>query len=154
MNILVKRTYKKDNYTIGDLYIDGEWFCNTLEDKDRNLTSDMDEEDIKKIKVYGETAIPTGTYKLVTNVVSPKFSSYEFYKSVCNGCVPKLLSVKGFDGILIHVADGYKGAQLVQGCLGIGYNKIKGGLLDGKEVFKQFWNKIKDEKEILITICH
>lgn len=154
MNILVKRTYRKDNYTIGDLYIDEEWFCNTLEDKDRNLTSDMDEEDIKKIKVYGETAIPTGTYKLVTNVVSPKFSAYEFYKSVCNGCVPRLLSVKGFDGILIHVADGYKGAQLVQGCLGIGYNKIKGGLLNGKEVFKQFWDKIKNEKEITITICH
>jgi hypothetical protein len=38
MEILLKRIAKKNLYTIGNLYIDGEWFSNTIEDKDRGLT--------------------------------------------------------------------------------------------------------------------
>ena len=39
MKLRLERLYKKDNYTIGKLYIDGQYFCDTLEDKDRNLNS-------------------------------------------------------------------------------------------------------------------
>ena len=140
MKIQVQRLYKKDTYTIGKMFIDGKYFCDTLEDKDRGLNSSMLESQIKEIKVYGETAIPIGTYKIDINTISPKFSKYPFYQEVCKGKIPRLIGVKGFNGILIHVADGYKGASLVQGCIGIGKNKIKGGLLEGKETFKKLYS--------------
>ena len=140
MKIQVQRLYKKDTYTIGKMFIDGKYFCDTLEDKDRGLNSSMSESQIKGIKVYGETAIPMGTYKIDMNTISLKFSKYPFYQEVCKGKIPRLIGVKGFNGILIHVADGYKGASLVQGCIGIGKNKIKGGLLEGKETFKKLYS--------------
>lgn len=153
MEILIKRIAKRDTYTIGKMYLNGVYFADTLEDKDRGLTQSMSLEEIKKIKVPGETAIPTGTYKVTLNVVSPKFSKYPFYKESCNGRLPRLLNVPGFDGILIHVGDGYRGAKLTQGCILVGENKIKGGLLNGKTVFKQLYNKIlKDKDNITITI--
>ena len=147
MKITIERKWKKENYTIGRLYIDGKLFCNTLEDKDRGLNQKMSLKDIIKKKICGKTAIPTGTYNLTLNVKSPKFSKYEFYQKTCNGFLPRILDVPGFSGILIHVADGYKGAELLQGCIGIGYNKIKGGLLDGKKVFKELYQKLINAKE-------
>lgn len=144
MKLKVERKWKKEEYTIGRLYIDDEFICNTLEDKDRGLDDSMSEEEIKEKKVYGKTAIPKGIYDISMSVVSPKFSKYDFYKEVCDGKVPRLLNVKGFDGILIHVADGYKGADLVLGCIGVGKNTIKGGLTDGKETFKKLYEKMKN----------
>ena len=54
MQLTLRRTWKKDTYTVGNLYVDGLWFCNTMEDKDRGLTQDMPLEQIKRIKVYGK----------------------------------------------------------------------------------------------------
>ena len=59
------------------------------------------------------TAIPRGIYELTLDIVSPKFSKYDFYKEVCNGKLPRLKNVKGFEGILIHVADGYRVSELL-----------------------------------------
>lgn len=133
MELTLKRKYLKKGYTIGDLYIDGEWFCNTIEDEVRTLNSAAD-------KVYGKTAIPYGRYQVAMNIISPKFCTMPFYKEVCQGRVPRLLNVPFFDGILIHVADGSRGADLVQGCIGIGLNKIKGGLIDGQQTFKELYS--------------
>lgn len=153
MNILLKREYKKDTYTIGKLFINNQYFCDTLEDKDRGLKDSMPLTTIKQLKKPKITAIPTGTYKITLNVVSPKFSKYTFYKSINGGRVPRLLNVKGYDGILIHVMDGAKGADLSEGCIGIGRNLIKGGLLQGKEYYKKLYTILKDTKEdITITI--
>ena len=154
MQLVLKRTFKGNLYTIGHLYIDGKYFCDTLEDTDRGLKDNMTLGEIQSIKIYSKTAIPTGIYKITLDVVSPKFSKYPFYQETCKGKVPRLLKVKGFDGILIHVADGYKGANLVCGCIGIGQNKIKGGLLNGKETFRKLINKLYEAKneEITITI--
>lgn len=153
MELKLKRIFKGDTYTIGNLLIDGKYFCDTLEDTDRNLSSSMKLEDINNIKQKSITAIPTGRYKITLSVQSPKFSKYQFYKEVCDGKVPRLLNVPGFDGILLHVADGAKGAELVEGCIGIGQNKIKGGLLNGKETFKKLYNILISAKEdITISI--
>jgi hypothetical protein len=146
MEIKVIRKYKKDTYTIGKLYIDGEYFCDTLEDKDRGLASTMSLQEITSRKVYGETAIPTGTYKITLDVVSPKFGNKQFYKDTCSGKLPRLLNVKGYDGILIHVADGSKGADLVAGCIGIGKNNIVGGLTNGRNTFISLYNKMYEAK--------
>lgn len=153
MKLLVERKWKKDKYTIGNLYIDGKWFCNTLEDTDRGLSDTMSLAEIKALKKPTITAIPTGTYEVTLNVVSPKFSKYPFYKSINNGRVPRLLNVKGFDGILLHVMDGAKGADLSEGCIGIGRNLIKGGLLQGKEYYKKLYSTLQSSKDkITITI--
>lgn len=147
MEILVERKWKKDNYTIGNLYINGKWFSNTLEDKDRGLKDSMSLTEIKAIKKPKITAIPTGTYEVTLNVVSPKFSKYPFYNSINGGRVPRLLNVKGFEGILIHVMDGPKGAKLSEGCIGVGRNLIKGGLLQGKEYYKKLYDILKNNKD-------
>ena len=147
MEILVERKWKKDNYTIGNLYINGKWFSNTLEDKDRGLKDSMSLTEIKTLKKPRITAIPTGTYEVTLNVISPKFSKYPFYNSINGGRVPRLLNVKGFDGILIHVMDGPKGANLSEGCIGVGRNLIKGGLLQGKEYYKKLYDILKNSKD-------
>ena len=147
MEILVERKWKKDNYTIGNLYINDKWFSNTLEDKDRGLKDSMSLTEIKTLKKPRITAIPTGTYEVTLNVVSPKFSKYPFYNSINGGRVPRLLNVKGFDGILIHVMDGPKGANLSEGCIGVGRNLIKGGLLQGKEYYKKLYDILKNSKD-------
>lgn len=147
MEILVERKWKKDNYTIGNLYINGKWFSNTLEDKDRGLKDSMSLTEIKTLKKPRITAIPTGTYEVTLNVVSPKFSKYPFYNSINGGRVPRLLNVKGFEGILIHVMDGPKGANLSEGCIGVGRNLIKGGLLQGKEYYKKLYDILKNSKD-------
>jgi hypothetical protein len=101
MKITLKRRFKAESYTIGALYVDGVYLCDTLEDRDRGLKHDMPIEDIIMQKVKAETAIPTGTYKVVTDIVSPKYSTREAYR-FCGGKVPRLLNVPGYEGILIH----------------------------------------------------
>ena len=147
MQLVLERKWKKSNYTIGNLYINGKWIANTLEDVDRNLNSSMSVEQIKAIKKPKITAIPTGTYEVTLNVVSPKFSKYPFYNSINGGRVPRLLNVKGFEGILIHVMDGPKGAELSEGCIGVGRNLIKGGLLQGKEYYKKLYDILKNNND-------
>ena len=147
MQLVLERKWKKSNYTIGNLYINGKWIANTLEDVDRNLNSSMSVEQIKAIKKPKITAIPTGTYEVTLNVVSPKFSKYPFYNSINGGRVPRLLNVKGFEGVLIHVMDGPKGAELSEGCIGVGRNLIKGGLLQGKEYYKKLYDILKNNKD-------
>lgn len=156
MELVVDRKWKKQSYTISNLTIDGKWFCNVLEDADRGLDSSMPIDKIMKLKKPSITAIPRGTYEITLDVISPKYCTNSFYKQVCNGKVPRLLNVKGFEGILIHVGDGPRGADLSSGCLLCGYNKVKGQLRDGKEVFKKLYSLLKEAKsrgeKLTITI--
>lgn len=102
MKITVDRKYKKELYTISNLYVDGTWISNVIEDTDRGLKQTDSVASIKAKKVYAKTAIPSGTYKVTLDFTSPKFSKKEYYKKFCNGKVPRLCNVPGFDGILIH----------------------------------------------------
>lgn len=157
MELILKRIAKKKDYTIGRLYIDNQYFCDTLEDTDRGLKQSMSEKEIKKIKIPGKTAIPTGTYKINMNIVSPRFGSKAFYKAVCNGKLPRLMGVPGFQGVLIHVGDGSNGHLLTEGCLLVGKNKIVGGLLEGRDIFTKLVRDYlipsnKRNEQIKITI--
>lgn len=150
MELLLIRRYKGEKYTIGDLYINGEKFCNTLEDTDRNLTQETPLSEIQKIKIPRETAIPTGKYNITLDVKSPTFSKYSFYQEVCSGKLPRLLDVPGFDGILIHVGST---AENSSGCILIGDNTSVGMLTNGKERFKELYSKLLEDKDnITITI--
>ena len=149
MKIELKRIAKQPTYTIGKLYIDGTYFCDTLEDPDRGLYSTMPLKEIAALKIKGDTAIPTGTYKITLDVVSPKFSTRELYKTVCQGKVPRLLDVPGYDGILIHVGNTPRDTE---GCLLLGENKVKGQVINSTETWKKFYAKVKGQKDITITI--
>jgi hypothetical protein len=152
MKLLLERKYCKEEYTIGRLYIDGVFFSNTLEDKVRDLNKNG-KFDNGEYKVYAETAIPYGEYKITLDVVSPKFSKYQFYKEVCNGKVPRLLNVPNFEGILIHCGNTAKNSA---GCILVGDNTIKGQLTNSKNTFIRLYSKLKEAsnkgENITITI--
>ena len=144
MELIVDRKWKKDTYTISNLTIDGKWFCNILEDTDRGLDDSMSVAEIKKLKKPSITAIPRGTYEVTLDVVSHKYSTNTFYKQVCNGKVPRLLNVKGFEGILIHAGNSSKDSE---GCLLVGVNKVKGQVLNSRETFKELYKLLKDKHD-------
>ena len=152
MKILLKRIYKKEKYTIGNLYINNVFFCNTLEDTDRGLTKDMSLKEIQSIKQKGITAIPSGKYSVTLDIQSPKFKNYKQY-AFCDGYLPRLVGVPGFDGILIHI--GNKPEQ-TEGCLLVGKNKVKGQVVDSTETFKKLYDLLKaandNHESINITI--
>jgi hypothetical protein len=152
MNLLLERKYCKEKYTVGRLSIDGVFFSNTLEDKVRDINKNG-KFDNGEYKVYGETAIPYGEYKITLDVVSPKFSKHQFYKEVCKGKLPRLLNVPHFEGILIHCGST---ANNSAGCILVGNNTIKGGLTNSKETFKKLYSILdkanKNNEKITIKI--
>ena len=153
LELLLDRKYRKETYTIGNLYVDGEWFCNTLEDKDRGLSQTMTLEEINKIKVYRETAIPTGRYEVRMDIVSPKYNGVKWYKDNFGGRMPRFESVKGFSGILIHSGNT---ALDSNGCILVGLNEAKGKVLDSRSTFQKLWKVLeqarKTGKTIYLTI--
>ena len=86
MELTLLRRYKGVEYTIGTLSVNGQRFCDTLEDKVRDLNADGDLNDEGEGKVYGKTAIPYGTYEITLDIVSPKFSQYRQYKNIGGKC--------------------------------------------------------------------
>jgi len=138
MKIKEIRKYFNNDYTIGDLYIDDKWICNTIEDKDRTLYDSMSEDDIKAKKVYGETAIPYGVYK-VSITYSPKFKKM----------MPLIENVKGFSGIRIHSGNTAKDSL---GCIIVGENKVKGKVINSRTTYAKLLSLIKSEKNITIEI--
>lgn len=143
------RIARKEGYTIGRLYIDGRYVCDTLEDRDRGLSQDDELVDIKSVKVKGKTAIPVGTYRVLLDVVSPRFGGKSFYKEVCRGCVPRLQNVPGFEGVLIHVGNT---AEDTDGCILVGENKAVGKVLNSKETFRKVWKALQGDERVYITI--
>ena len=148
MKLQLKRRYKGTNYTIGDLYIDGKWFSNTLEDPDRGLTNSMSREQIAKIKVYGETAIPTGTYNIDMNTVSAKFKNRS-WASPYKGKIPRLQNVPGYEGVLIHPGTTSKDTL---GCILVGKNTSKGMITQSQATFHQLMSILTKGTNITITI--
>ena len=140
MKIKVERRWPKPTYTIGRLYIDGIYYCNTLEDADRGLKWNDPLSFIQSRKVAGETAIPKGKYTITMNVTSPKYAGVAWYYNLCRGKMPRLLHVPGFDGILIHPGTT---ALDTRGCILVGKNTKVGKLTDSKVTFQQIYKLMK-----------
>ena len=138
MEILVKRLYKNSAYTIGKMYIDGQYLCDTVEDCDRGLKQSMTSQQIAVQKVYGKTAIPTGRYK-VTLTFSNKFKRV----------LPLVNDVIGFLGIRIHAGNT---ADDSLGCIIVGENKIKGGVVNSKVTLERLMAKLTGQTNILLTV--
>lgn len=155
MELTLRRLKMKPgkSYTIGHLYIDGKYCCDTIEDVDRGLTQDMPREEILKIKIKSLTAIPKGRYKILMNTVSPSFSKKIYYKNFCKGIMPRLWNVPGFEGILIHKGTTEKDSA---GCLCVGYNTVVGQLTDSRRAFESLYQQLKQAhnkgEAIYITI--
>lgn len=154
MKLLLNRVWKKDSYTIGKLYVDDLFLCNTLEDTDRGLSQSMSLEEIKKIKKASITAIPVGVYTIDMDTVSPRFSKNSWFVKTCNGAkLPRLKDVPGFTGVLIHTGNTAKDTD---GCILVGKNNVKGMVTNSKETFLCLYNKLitahKKGEVITITI--
>lgn len=148
VELRVKRVAYDPEYTVGRLYVNGTFFSHTMEDVDRDLYQEMDEEVIKEIKVYGKTAIPKGTYKVDMNTVSPKFRNRSWAKPY-NGIVPRILDVKGFEGILIHPLNK---ASESYGCIGVGVNDVKGMVTNSVATYKKLMEILTKDDEITLII--
>lgn len=141
MKLTLNRNTRSAESTIGDLFINDEFFCYVLEDFDRGLTSSMSVAEINQKKVYAKTAIPKGTYKVVITF-SPRFKQY----------MPLLLNVKGFQGIRIHTGNT---ANHSEGCLILGMTKSTNFVGQSKIAYSRLMAKLKKvekTEEIIIEI--
>lgn len=130
--IKLKRTDYKETYTVGKLYINNNYFCDTLEDRCRDLS--------KEKKIYSQTAIPKGVYKLVISY-SPRFKRL----------LPLLLDVPFFEGIRIHAGNSSKDTS---GCILVGTVKDveKDWISNSKSTEKLFIQTISQYNEFEIEI--
>lgn len=129
MKLELKRIALRDTYTIGKLYIDGEYFCDTIEDKVRDLNKNG-VFDNGEIKIKGKTAIPYGKYEVVW-AYSPRFKRY----------TPRLLNVDSFSGVLIHAGNT---ANDSEGCILLGQNKVTGKVINSKPFVDKLYRIIRD----------
>ena len=118
MKLSLERKYLKPDYTIGNLSIDGIFFCNTLEDTNRDLNKNG-VFDLQEFKIYGKTAIPYGEYKIKL-ILSPKRKRI----------IPLLINVPQFTAIEIHSGNTVGDTD---GCILVGENKEKGKVLNSRE---------------------
>lgn len=148
MKLLLKRIALRPTYTIGKLYIDGAYICDVLEDPVRDLNKNGVFDNGER-KIYGETAIPYGTYEITMKVKSPKFSRKATY-AWCGGYLPRLLNVPHFEGILLHAGNS---AQDSHGCPLVGENKIVGKLVNSMHTLRNkvypLLKKASDKGEII-----
>lgn len=149
MELRLKRIACRADYTIGRLYVDGERFCDTLEDRDRGLHQNLPVCINQRLKQKGVTAIPKGRYRITLDVQSPRFSKKAAY-GFCKGYLPRLINVPCYEGVLIHIGNTSKDTD---GCILVGENKEVGKVLNSTATFKRLYDVLKKEKGfIYITI--
>lgn len=121
------------------MYIDGKYFCDTIEDVDRGLKDEMSVEEILKLKVKGETAIPTGIYPVYLTY-SPKYKKQ----------MPLIDNVKGYSGIRIHSGNTSKDTE---GCLIVGLNTKVGMVTQSRKYYNLLYKElVKTNSRIIIDI--
>lgn len=134
MNVTIWRKYRQKGFTIGRMYIDGEFFCHMLEDEDRGLTQEMEIGEILTRKLQGQTAIPVGHYKIVRQY-SPRFKKV----------LPSIPNVKGFSGVRMH---GGNSSKDTDGCPLFGEadeKRIRDWVSNSQKWFKKFDTRLQVE---------
>lgn len=121
MKLELKRIAYRPGYTIGKFYMDGKFYCDTLEDTKR------------EVKIMHETCIPAGKYKVIINM-SNRFKRL----------MPLLVNVPGFEGIRIHNGSN---ASHTSGCILVGKNSIVGQLTDSKTTFENLFKVLQSAKD-------
>ena len=155
MELTLKRIALRSEYTIGKLYVDGEYVCDTIEDTVRDLDKDGKFAN-GEVKIPGKTAIPYGRYEVTMKVKSPKYSNFTKYSwaKKYDGYLPRLLNVPHFDGVLIHVGNS---ALDSEACVLVGENKVVGKVINSVNTFRRLMDEYlvpakKRNENIVITI--
>lgn len=155
MELILKRIALRSEYTIGKLYVDGEYVCDTIEDTVRDLDKDGKFAN-GEMKIPGKTAIPYGRYEVTMKVRSPKYSNFAKYSwaKKYDGYLPRLLNVPHFDGVLIHVGNS---ALDSEACVLVGENKVVGKVINSVNTFRRLMDDYlvpakKRNEKIVITI--
>ena len=137
---LIRFAYRSD-YTIGKMYVNDAYFCDTLEDTNRDLNKNG-RFDNGETKVYGRTCIPFGHY-----TVDLTMSAH--FKRV----LPILVGVPDFAGVRIH--RGNEPSDTL-GCILVGENKIKGQVVNSTATFQELYSVMLKAKllgeELSLTI--
>ena len=128
VNLKVVRDTYTDKSTIGRLYINDVFFCDTLEDA------------IRPTKIKGITAIPTGIYKMILNV------SNRFKK-----LMPLLIDVPDYQGVRIHSGNV---AEDTEGCILVGLSRSRNGIGQSRDAFIKLMAELDKYKEFEITITN
>lgn len=132
LQLKLKRIARRPNYTIGRLYADGKYICDTLEDTEREGMT----------KIPGKTAIPKGNYKVIVSY------SWKFKKEM-----PLLLKVPNFEGIRIHSGND---ETHTEGCILCGENKVVGKVVNSRvitdKVYKIINEALNQGKEVWIEV--
>jgi len=128
MQLIIKRHFKGPQYTIGRLFVDGVYECDTLEDTVR----------ADGVKIAGQTAIPAGKYP-VRITYSPRFKKM----------LPMLDNVPNFTGVRIHTGNT---AADTEGCILVGYNRVKGRVCDSRAAFRRLFAKLETAEQIELKI--
>lgn len=126
MNLTLLRSFPQETETIGDLFVDGRWFCHTLEDR------------LREVKVYGETAIPDGWYGVILSW-SPRFKQV----------LPELLDVPGFLGIRIHPGNTHRDTE---GCILVGDEIGPASIYKSRQAFNRLMPLLSEGQERGIVI--
>ena len=126
MKLELERIFLGADYTIGKLFIDGVYECDTLEDT------------VREFKIKHETAIPKGTYKVIITM-SQRFQRL----------LPLLVDVPNFNGIRIHPGNTKADTS---GCILVGVNKVKGMVINSRVTFNRLFAKLLLAENIEITI--
>lgn len=126
MLLELQRIVRTDRSTIGELSIDGEFFCYTLEDVER------------EVKVYGKTAIPKGVFKVI-------LSRSARFKKV----LPLLVDVPNFTGVRIHNGNT---AEDTEGCILVGLTKQKDFIGQSNAAMHLLMKKLVGQADITLII--
>jgi hypothetical protein len=126
MKILLKRIFKGEDYTIGHIYINGQYFADSLEDT------------VRDVKIKGKTAIPAGKY-LILMTYSNRFKKI----------MPLLIDVPGFEGVRIHSGNT---PEDTEGCILVGKNTIKGQLTSSRIYTRMLYDLLKSSENNEIEI--
>lgn len=130
MELLLKRRWLTEKASVGELLVDWQWQCFTLEDRTRPP---------EEPKVFGETAIPLGRYEVrITH--SPRFGID----------MPLLLNVPGYEGVRIH--PGNK-PEDTEGCLLVGRSHGPDVINESRLAYEALFAKLKSAQgPIFISI--
>ena len=123
MEITIKRINKTNDYTIGQMFIDDEYFCDTLEDTVRDLTNVKD-------KIYGRTAIPAGTYSVILD-----------YSGHFKKLLPHILDIPFFSGVRIHSGNDVEDTN---GCILVGSYHHAGYITESRVTMEKLMKKLRE----------
>ena len=126
----LKRVLFLENSTIGALYVNGVYFCDTLEDVYRNLYFEQ--------KVAGESAIPFGTYSGIVSM------SQRFKREL-----PLLLNVPFFTGIRIHGGNTHLHTR---GCPLVGKRSANNQLVESQKALTKLLEVLSHYQSFIIEV--